>query len=80
MNQFKKQIAKAAFIIMVANSCPIAQGVINWNYWQSYVSDSIGSITQYVPKKQQVVERLKRSKKWIAGGLAAVVACVRYLC
>ena len=73
MNQFKKQIAKAAFIIIVANSCPMAQGMINWNYWQNYVCDSTRSITQYVPKK------LKQSKKWIAGGLAALVACVIYV-
>ena len=64
MNQFKKQIAKAAFIVMVVNSCQTAQAT-DWNSWSSYAREKVS----------RVCNVLKKPKVWgpLAAGLGALL-------
>lgn len=63
MKQFKKHVARAAFIIMVANSCQTVQA-IDWSYWSGYASDTVRKLVQYAPSKERIVEQLKQPRTW----------------
>ena len=63
MNHVKKQIAKAAFIIMVANSCPISQAT-DWNSWSLYARNKVSKVWD-VLKQPKVLAPLAT----VVGGL-----------
>ena len=73
MSQFKRYATQAILMVMVANSCTMAQA-IDWNYWSDHVGDTAKTLAKYAPSKDQLIERLTQRTVW--GALTLVTLAV----